>query len=252
MYQQDVEVIRSGHWPFGWRLAFSKIMLQAMVLVLAFYALWGNSIIFKPLRFTAIFCHETGHGIGAILTGGKVLSLAIFSDESGTCETNGGNAELVTALGYIMSCIVGSLLLMASARKNWTLIVCAILGVCAFVICLQWKMELPTIRYVLVSLGIFICLAIVCCVWWSIGSLCARFIGTYWCLYTMFDVSEDCLFSSLGKVIEENDAIELGRICGISPTYIAIGWIIASLILTLAASLWSVKAHAPKILVTNE
>lgn len=252
MYRQDVEVIKSEQWPFGWRPAFSKIMLQAVVLGLVFYELLKNSFIFKPLRLAAVFCHETGHGIGAILTGGKVLSLTISSDEGGTCVTSGGNGELTIALGYITICIVGSLLLMASARKSSTLIVCAILGVCAFIICLQWTMDPPTIRYALVFLGICNCLAISCCVWWSVGSLCTRCIGSYWCLYTIFDVSEDCLFSSPGKAIGENDAIELGRICGISPTYIAVGWIVVSLFLTMAASLWSAKTHAPKILVTNE
>ena len=63
-----------------------------------------------PIEMLCTFLHEFGHAFFAIVTGGKVHSLAVNPDGSGVTTTSGGNNALITMGGYVGSALFGNVM----------------------------------------------------------------------------------------------------------------------------------------------
>ena len=77
----------------------------------------GRQIMY-PLRLFVTFLHEFGHALGALITGGDVISFIVRNDGSGVTATQGGNRAIVIMGGYIGSAILGNLLFYIGARQQ--------------------------------------------------------------------------------------------------------------------------------------
>jgi len=94
-------------------------------LAIAFFAVllvWHSGVIgslLYPIRLFVTLIHEAGHGLTAILTGGRFVHFQVFPDGSGLAYTAGGSRFLIPQMGYLGAAAFGAVLLIVSNRiKN--------------------------------------------------------------------------------------------------------------------------------------
>lgn len=80
---------------------------------------YGRKILY-PITLLVTFLHELGHALGALVTGGQVVSVQINSDGSGLTMTKGGFRSVILMGGYIGSAMLGNLLFYIGTRKKLT------------------------------------------------------------------------------------------------------------------------------------
>ena len=97
-------------------LSFALILLFAY-LFLYYFGGAARQLLF-PIIWMVAFLHETGHALGALLSGGEVISLQINADGSGVTTTRGGSVALILMGGYVGSALLGNLLFYIGARKH--------------------------------------------------------------------------------------------------------------------------------------
>ena len=67
-------------------------------------------ILSLPLNWLETYFHEISHGIAALLTGGHIVNIQLFSNGAGLCTTQGGNRFLVSFSGYTGAIIWGAMI----------------------------------------------------------------------------------------------------------------------------------------------
>lgn len=81
----------------------------------AVFVLWQTRGSFDPLlypfRLLVTFVHETGHGLSAILTGGRFINFIVTPEGAGLAQTAGGNRLIILPMGYLGAALFGALLL---------------------------------------------------------------------------------------------------------------------------------------------
>ncbi|MFO0573876.1 MAG: M50 family metallopeptidase [Polyangia bacterium] len=100
------------------RLTPRGALFLAVLLILALQRLvpFGRQILY-PFTLLATWVHEMGHGLTAILVGGRFLKLEIFANAGGIAYhagTSGVRDALVSAGGLIAPPLVGAVLLVAA------------------------------------------------------------------------------------------------------------------------------------------
>lgn len=79
-----------------------------------FLVLWQSGALANllyPLRLFVSLVHELGHGLTAILTGGRFLSFEVFPNGAGLASTIDGSSFLVPQMGYLGAALFGAVLL---------------------------------------------------------------------------------------------------------------------------------------------
>lgn len=91
---------------------------------LALYFLYGLLIhflflkeLFYPFKLLAVFVHEMGHGSAAWLTCGKVKSINLNLDQSGTASYTGGIQWVVIPAGYVGGAFWGAAFVALSGNR---------------------------------------------------------------------------------------------------------------------------------------
>jgi hypothetical protein len=79
------------------------------VAVAVFLDLFAAPLVY-PLRLLTVLLHEGGHAIAAILTGGRVVEIAVSAGESGHTVSTGGIPFVITSAGYLGGLTAGLLL----------------------------------------------------------------------------------------------------------------------------------------------
>ena len=110
-------------------LLFRLLGVLAVYIGLKYYGGDVGAKILYPVNLLVTFMHELGHALGALLTGGKVVSVEIASDGSGKTYTAGGLRGVVLMGGYIGSALFGNILFYIGAR--WQ----KLAGTAIFVLC---------------------------------------------------------------------------------------------------------------------
>jgi Peptidase M50B-like len=120
-----------------------KSSTRAQVLMLAgsafvvVFILWQISAwtnILYPIRLFVTFVHEAGHGLTAVLTGGRWESFQVMDNGAGVAFTAGGSRFLVLQMGYLGAALFGAILLYTANRAQRVDVVAAVVGL-IFVIC---------------------------------------------------------------------------------------------------------------------
>jgi hypothetical protein len=89
------------------------------VAMVAVYILWNLSFfnfLMAPLRLFVTYVHEAGHGLMALLTGGKIAGFIVSTDGSGLTQTLGGSRALILPAGYLGAAFFGSMLFYTVSR----------------------------------------------------------------------------------------------------------------------------------------
>lgn len=98
-------------------MKFLKNHFQIIGLTLLIAALW-NTPVATPLKLLVVFLHEISHGIAAILTGGKIVSMTLSAQQGGQAVTLGGNGFVILSAGYIGSLLLGILLFFVALKSQ--------------------------------------------------------------------------------------------------------------------------------------
>jgi hypothetical protein len=72
-------------------------------------------LLFYPFRLLNTFIHELGHGLAAVLTGGRFERFVVYPNFEGLALIRGGNRLLVVSAGYLGSALFGGALILLSA-----------------------------------------------------------------------------------------------------------------------------------------
>jgi small basic protein len=93
----------------------------AMLLIYGVLKFFGGTLgrqALYPVTLLVTFLHEFGHALGALITGGKVVSLEINADGSGKTGSIPGNLAVILMGGYLGSAILGNALFYIGAKKS--------------------------------------------------------------------------------------------------------------------------------------
>lgn len=109
-----------------------------------------------PFNWLETYFHELSHGLAAIVTGGKVVSIQLYLNGAGLCTTIGGSSFLISLMGYVGAALWGACIyLVASAKQkhahwlNTFLIAILMLSVAL------WVRDLLTLVIVLLLAALF-------------------------------------------------------------------------------------------------
>ena len=104
---------------------------------------WGSLLLY-PFTVLATWFHEMGHGLAAIVLGGRFERLLIFADGSGLALSSleqgasGLSRAIISAGGPLGPPVAGALLIMASRRAETTRLALALLGLALLVSTAVW------------------------------------------------------------------------------------------------------------------
>ena len=101
---------------------------------LALYFVYGIIIhcffryeIFYPFKLLAVFVHEMSHGSAAWITCGKVKSIVVNLDQSGTASYTGGMQWMIIPAGYVGGAFWGgAFVALSGSRIGATVAACIV------------------------------------------------------------------------------------------------------------------------------
>lgn len=75
-------------------------------------------VILAPLALLNTHLHEFCHAAAALLTGGSVSHIKVFSNLGGEAPIAGGLTPVIAAAGYVGTSLIGGLLILVAGRKD--------------------------------------------------------------------------------------------------------------------------------------
>ena len=75
-------------------------------------------IISIPFKWLESYFHEISHGIAALITGGNIMRIQLFTNGAGLCTTLGGSTFLIAFAGYAGASIWGTLIYFFAGRTQ--------------------------------------------------------------------------------------------------------------------------------------
>ncbi len=85
-----------------------------------------------PIMFLSTWAHELGHGMGAIITGGRFIELTVFPNFSGLALTGTSNSfqrVMVLVVGLLGPSLLGVLMIILTRALNWYRLAIIVLAV---------------------------------------------------------------------------------------------------------------------------
>jgi hypothetical protein len=118
------------------------IGLAGLVTLLLILVPWLSPLNY-PFRLLLTMVHELGHGLAALLTGGRFIRFEISPNGAGLAYTAGGWRFLVIPAGYLGLALFGALLIMLGRSYRWSRIAMALIGIVMILFSLRYG--IPTI-----------------------------------------------------------------------------------------------------------
>lgn len=192
------------------------------VLILSFFA-WNTFIIY-PIKLFVVLLHEMSHGIVAVLTGGRIISIELTEYLGGITTTEGGNTILIASAGYIGSVALGALLFSASFDKklstwfNTTIAILLIIFAANFLIGTLGQITAFVAAVILIISPRYFPT--------DVNKIVLQSLGLVSVFYVLIDMKEDLLSGSS----YQTDANLLETHTSIPSTLIAIVWLLISIL----------------------
>ena len=203
-----------------WKEAASLLALA--VLIVFFWNTWAV----YPLKILVVLFHEMSHGIAAIVTGGRVVSIEIVPEQGGLCTTAGGSRFVVLTAGYLGSLIWGGVILALAARTKWDKAVSMALGILLLLVTVF--LVRPVIGFGF-GFGLVAGLALAVAghaLPQQANEYLLKVIGLTSCLYAILDIKSDILDHPTLR----SDAYMLAEATGLPTLFWGVVWITAALI----------------------
>lgn len=221
-----------------------RALLLVLVALVVVYVLWNTtqlSFLVYPLRLFVTFIHEAGHGLMALLTGGRFLGFVVNADTSGVATTQGGTAALILPAGYLGAALFGAALFYLVNTRPYSRTFSVVLGVGLAVLSVLFTQPLSTAFVV----GLLSGLSLVG-IGWKAGRLINLLVLDVLAIVTGLNAVFDLLIltryseASVGPVL--NDASAFSRsVAPILPGAVwAFIWAVLAVVMLLLAVYWSV------------
>jgi hypothetical protein len=205
-------------------------------IVVLVFLLWDTRLVY-PLKVLVVMFHELSHGAMAILTGGRIVEIAVTADQGGQCVTSGGIRFLTLSAGYLGSMAIGAALLVTASHSKNDRQIAAGLGVFLMAI---------TLIYMKWSFGYAFGMLAGASLIFSARSLSVqtndlvlKTIGVTSCLYAILDIKSD-IFDRSGI---GSDAEMLAQHTRIPAIIWGVLWILLAVVATGFALLVSVRSE---------
>lgn len=207
-----------------------KRLLVPLLLALVVYLFWSTIFVW-PLRLFVVLLHEVSHGLAAVLTGGRIVSIELSPAEGGLCTTAGGWPFIISSAGYLGSALFGALFLVLGVRgkPRTHRTVAALLGAALLALTLVYVRSAFGFVYGLVAGALLLAVAR----WLPEGasSFVLRLLGVTSLLYAPWDITSDLILRS----VPASDASALARMTGIPSLAWGVLWLGASVGVGLAS-----------------
>ncbi len=185
--------------------------------------LWDSFALY-PFRLFVVLLHEISHGLAAVATGGRIVSIGLSLDEGGVCLTRGGWPFVILNAGYLGSLLWGAAFLLLGQRRAAARSVIAAVGIFTLGVTLvyvrTWFGLLYGLAAALLLLGVALRLKP------AVSEVLLAAIGTTSCLYAIWDVASDVLLRHSG----ESDAAALARLTGVPTVVWGVAWVAFSVV----------------------
>lgn len=202
----------------------AKRLLGPLLLAAVVYVFWSTVFVW-PLRVFVVLLHEVSHGLAAVLTGGRIVSIELSPLEGGLCTTLGGWPFVIASAGYLGSALFGALFLVLGfrGRPRTHRTVTGVLGAALVLLTLVYVRSVFGFAYGLVAGALLLAVAR----WLPEGasSFVLRLLGVTSLLYAPWDITSDLILRS----IPASDAGALARMTGIPALAWGVLWLAASL-----------------------
>lgn len=213
----------------------ARRLLVPLLLALLLYAFWSSLAVW-PLRLFVVLLHEVSHGLAAVLTGGRIVSIALSPREGGLCTTAGGWPLVVSSAGYLGSALFGALFLVLGVRGRPRAhrVATGVLGAALLLLTLVWVRSAFGFVYGLAVGSLLLGVAR----WLPEGasSFALRLLGVTSLLYAPWDITSDLILRS----VPSSDASALARMTGVPSLAWGVLWLAGS----LAVAFFAVRRSA--------
>lgn len=196
-------------------------VLLPLALGLAALVLW-DTVVAYPFRIFVVFLHEISHGLAAVLTGGRIVSIGLSIDEGGVCVTQGGWRFVVQSAGYLGSLLFGALFLLLGGKRGRATGVIGLIGLFTLGATLLYVRTLFGFVYGLAAAAAFILVAARLAP--AVSEMLLAAVGVMSCLYAVWDISSDVLL----RDAPSSDAAALAGLTGIPAVVWGVLWVLAS------------------------
>lgn len=113
-------------------------------------------IISIPFNWLESYFHEISHGLAALISSGKIVSIQLFLNGAGLCTTQGGSRFLISFMGYFGATLWGfTIYSLAQESKNRTKAVTVFILLLLSISVLLWVRDLLTFFIVVLLFFIF-------------------------------------------------------------------------------------------------
>lgn len=182
---------------------FNKDVLIFLCLVAAALGLSYVPFAHVPFSWTSTFFHEISHGLAALVSGGRIVSVALETNGAGLCVTLGGSAFLITFSGYAGTVLWGMLIYKAVDHEVRPVAnaVCAAISALILVTLTLWADNVLTRAILLAILSIFVAL------FWFRESVSLRYPLQFIALYVVLDGIRAPLYLIDGRSIGDGEGL---------------------------------------------
>jgi hypothetical protein len=208
----------------------AKRLLVPLLLAAVVYAFWSTAFVW-PLRLFVVLLHEVSHGLAAVATGGRIVSIELSPAEGGLCTTAGGWPFVISSAGYLGSALWGAffLVLGATGRPRTHRALTALLGAALLVLSLVYVRSAFGFVYGLAA-GVLL-LGVARWLPEGASSFLLRLLGVTSLLYAPWDITSDLILRS----VPASDASALARATGIPSLAWGLLWLAASVLVAVWA-----------------
>jgi len=184
---------------------------------------WGSFVVY-PFRLFVVFLHEISHGLAAVATGGRIVSIGLSVDEGGVCLTRGGWPFLILNAGYVGSLMWGALFLLLGGRRTRARSVVGVIGAFTLAVTLVYVRTWFGLLYGLAAAVLL--LGVATRLRPAVSEFLLAALGATSCLYAIWDVASDVLLRHSGQ----SDAAALARLTGVPAVLWGVAWIALSIV----------------------
>jgi len=203
---------------------------QRPLLALGFLAvmlLWNTPLVY-PLKIFTVFLHELSHGLAAVVSGGRIVSIELTADQGGLATTAGGWPLLIASAGYLGSMLFGGLILLAASRTRADRMLSLFMGLVAAAITVLLVRNLFGFAFGLAFAGAMAAMGR-----WggaALNDFVLRLLGLTSVLYAIIDIYSDLIVRSLPG----SDAAAMSRLLFGPPMLWGVIWMLSALAAAVA------------------
>lgn len=198
---------------------------QLPFLLLGFGAvllLWNTPLVY-PVKIFTVFLHELSHGLAAVVTGGRIVSIKVTADQGGLAATSGGWPLLVASAGYLGSMLFGGLILVAASRSRADRAISLFIGLTVATVTLLFVRNPFGFLF-----GLVFAAAMAALGRWggaALNDFVLRLLGLTSILYAVIDIYSDLVV----RTVPSSDAEAMSRMLFGPPAMWGVLWMLAAL-----------------------